>query len=448
MSAEASSLRRWPEAKVIVLLIAAIVLYARIQIYPLLARAPGGPIASAAHANDFKHLYLGSWLIANDVSPYDRNAMLASAGGAFPNGRPAFPHDLAVRVSTVHGGRAAAARVVAISTRSGGRFRSSTTSRSCSLWDCSRSSRHQGGGYSRFQFCCSRFRSAPSCNARTTPDNSTCCCCSDTRLWRGQQRHAPRVGRRGLVAAFAALFKLSPGILGVTYLLRRRWFDAGVMTAAGIALLLGSFLFAPPDMYLKFLPELRDMSYGHSTWADLGQHFWRDPYNQSINAFLHRTLVYFEGSGITPWAWKTPRTANHLTIVASLAILGAFACACFKSPRTRAAERAVLAAAITASLLLPSLMWDHYLVQLAAPVGLLLWPGDDSIRSGRMQRVVAVISIVVAVIAALWIQLDAEQFRSGIGLAVMSLKLWPVLAVFVLAISCALAERPRLEAAA
>jgi hypothetical protein len=447
MSAEASSLRRWPEAKVIVLLIAAIVLYARIQIYPLLARAPGGPIASAAHANDFKHLYLGSWLIANDVSPYDRNAMLASAGERSQTEDPRFrtilpyvylpftgvvlrplaslqfPHAVAAFQIVNHIALMLALGLLAQLAPPGRRL----FAFSILLFALSLSAVLQ------------RQNNAGQLNVLLLLGYALVAWATEART--------PR-WTTGLVAAFAALFKLSPGILGVTYLLRRRWFDAGVMTAAGIALLLGSFLFAPPDMYLKFLPELRDMSYGHSTWADLGQHFWRDPYNQSINAFLHRTLVYFEGSGITPWAWKTPRTANHLTIVASLAILGAFACACFKSPRTRAAERAVLAAAITASLLLPSLMWDHYLVQLAAPVGLLLWPGDDSIRSGRMQRVVAVISIVVAVIAALWIQLDAEQFRSGIGLAVMSLKLWPVLAVFVLAISCALAERPRLEAAA
>jgi len=444
MNAAALPLRSWSNPKVIVLLIVAVILYARVQVYPLLKNVPGGPVASASHANDFKHIYLGSWLIANDVSPYDRQAMLASAGERSqtedPRFRTVLPYvylpftGVVMRpLSSLTFANAVAAfqiinhialllalGLLAQLAPQGRRLPAFgvlllALSMSAALY------RQNNAGQLNVLLLLGYALVAWGTEART-------------RRW-----------FTGLVAAFFALFKLAPGILGLLFLLRKRWIDAGVMTIAGILLLLGSFLFAPPDMYLKYLPELGDMSYGKSTWADLGQHFWRDPYNQSINAFLHRVLVYFEGSGITPWSMQTPRTANHLTWVASLGILGALALTCTKAPCTRAGERAALAAAITASLLLPSLMWDHYLVQLVAPVALLLWPGDDSIRSRRTNQLVLGSAVAVAVIAALWIPLEAEQFRSGAGLLVMSLKLWPVIAVFVLACACALAERPPAE---
>lgn len=441
MSTDGPKERARVDVKVLILLLAALVAYVVIQVSPLLARAPGGPVASAAHANDFKHIYLGAWLIGNDVSPYDRHAMLASAGERSQTEDPRFrtilpyvylpftgvvlrplaslqfPHAVVAFQFINHVSLLLALGLLAQLAPERRRLLAFAIlllamSVSAALY---------------------RQNNSGQLNVLLLLGFALVAWLTEARV--------PRWAA-GSCAAFFALFKLSPGILGLVFLLRRRWFDAGVMTLAGIALLLVSFLFASPEMYAKFLPELADMGYGRSTWADLGQHFWRDPYNQSINAFLHRTLVYFDGSGITPWSMRTPRTANHLTMVASLFVLSAFAITAIRAPRTHAAERAVLAAAVCASLLLPSLMWDHYLVQLAAPAALLLWPGSDSIRRCGLNRAVIATCAVCAAVAAAWIPLDAGRLRSGFGLVIMSLKLWPVLTMFVLALICARAERP------
>jgi len=228
----------------------------------------------------------------------------------------------------------------------------------------------------------------------------------------------------GGATAFFALFKLTPGVLLPWFLLRGRT-RAAIAFVVGCAVLsLLSLVVVSPKFYLEFFPQLGRMGYGRSTWENLGQTFWRDPYNQSFNALFHRIGVAREGSGVTPWFDFGPKVANALTWLVTLALGAGFAIAA-RSRNVRA-ERASLACAICFSLLAPALMWDHYLVQLLAPAALLWWNG-----TGYGEKAGIGIAMLAA---ALPLPLDHDFFRSGPALILGSTKLLPPLILFALSV--------------
>jgi hypothetical protein len=233
----------------------------------------------------------------------------------------------------------------------------------------------------------------------------------------------------GFIAAFLMLFKLSPGILLFYFLLRKEWKNAAWMIAWAVVLTGISVGIYGLQRHLEYLPVLSDMGYGKSTWSQ-DQTFWRDPYNQSINALMHRLLVERPGSGITPWLTLSAGAANALTWLASMVILVLFFVETWKSRVMRGMSAApAFALAVCASLLLPSIMWDHYLVQLLVP-GVLL----TAASAGPPARRWAIPAIGLSfVVISLWVAQDAEAFRQGAGLLVTSIKLVPVLVLFLTA---------------
>jgi len=211
----------------------------------------------------------------------------------------------------------------------------------------------------------------------------------------------------GFVAAFLAMFKLTPGIFLIWFLLRgeyrRAAWMAGMM-AGMVAIGVGTFGL---DRHLEFLPVLRDMGYGRSTWAEHGQTFFRDTFNQSFNALFHRQLG------------GSPTLANGLTWVASLSILGLFA---WHGIRRRGAPLgASFSAAVAVSLLVPSILWDHYLVQLLLPIVILA----TTARGWRLWSLVACAALV-----SVWIPFDDMAPNS----VLQNAKLLPVLWVFGMAV--------------
>jgi hypothetical protein len=247
----------------------------------------------------------------------------------------------------------------------------------------------------------------------------------------------------GGTAALAALFKLSPGILLLWFVLTGRRREAAWMIGVGAVVGLLSATLAGWGTTLHFLPLLRDMGYGRSTWGEHGMAFWRDPFNQSLNSFLHHVLVGFGES--RPWLEAGAAAANGLTVAAALALLAATARAAWSSRGSGSGgafdgrQRASFSAAVLASLLLPSLMWDHYLVQAILPC-LVLWA-----VGGRRAKVVIATALVLfslnlnfgegwmgsRLLALPPVRLPAGE---GVGWLVTSLKLWPVLALFALAV--------------
>ncbi len=294
----------------------------------------------------------------------------------------------------------------------------------------------------------------------------------------------------GAAAAFAAMFKLSPGILFFWFLAERRRREAAWMAVFCLLFLAASFPLAGPRTHAAFLPVLREMGYGKSTWAAHGQHFFRDPYNQSMNSFYHHAFAKYQppaglpGDGIRPWADLGVRAANTFTILDTLALVLAAAWLVWPFPQARkttkdtaSANEAPASAGdpkghstsdadnpqltthhspltthnpqltthnspsllpldsvmryamfVTLSLLIPSLMWDHYVVQLVI-VYLALARLFVERRVGLGPQLIWAAIIIVN---GSGIALDAPEFQSGAGILAMSTKLWATLAVWFL----------------
>jgi len=317
----------------------------------------------------------------------------------------------------------------------------------------------------------------------------------------------------GAVAAFAFLFKLMPGILLIYFACRWVWAlssrearaGKGYLAAAVSMVVFSAVLSAASIMWVgwgrhvAFAPLLRDMSYGRSTWAEFGQHFYRDPTNQSFNSLFHHLLVMPTGKETTPWLVLGPAWANALTLLAAalcwllVAWVEARACRRRRAEsalgRTSNAMRPSRASAtyslfILLGLLTPSIYWDHYavialwpllacyarlspkarpaalavMILLALPLGSFLGRSLVLLALTLLAGFAAIVFLLVCrgrhgLFAALWgiaaamlaarFPFDLGPFRQGAGLLAMSLTLWGTLLLFAL---CLVSSRQTDEA--
>jgi alpha-1,2-mannosyltransferase len=228
----------------------------------------------------------------------------------------------------------------------------------------------------------------------------------------------------GLIAAFLMLFKISPGIFLIYFLLRRQWGRAGWMVAwaGGLMLLMvGLYGF---DRHLEFLPILKDMGFGKSTWGALGHTFWRDDYNLSLNSLFHRLFVQYPGWDMVPWVSLSSKIANALTWAVALGLLSLFGYTIWKARGKGRDEAPAFAVAVCASLLLPSIMWDHYLVQFYLPAMIMFFV----LKSLGWRSVV----LLMVVVASLPLHINDAFYHSGMGLLLGHVKLLSVLTIFVI----------------
>lgn len=436
---------------------AALALYALLQVYPLLATRGGWQ-------NDFKHLYVGSYLLWTGGNPYDEMelrgtaAILAAEDARLERILPyvylpftglvlgplsKMPFGVAVQVwlqlnhLLLLGGLALAAWA-------GG-------------WRWEWKGVALLGAAVAFNYTVFRQNSAGQLNA-VLFFGAALLYIGIVRQW--------KPWLLGLIAALLMLFKITPGIFLIYFLLTRRWREA-VWMAGWAALMMGACLLVVGwSVHAAFLPLLAEMGFGQSTWAHLDHTFWRDPYNQSVNSFLHHVLVPWEG--FRPWIAAGAGVANALSMAFALGVLGVLGWrlwaegapveASADTPRRRPA--AGFSMAVMASLLVPSLMWDHYLVQALLPA-VLLWnaapAGREPLFRGLIAGCVALFSLGIefgagllhpgiieqplALLSGGTVRLPAlelpgwEPARS----VLMSLKLWPAIGLFGLAVWASIA---------
>ena len=244
----------------------------------------------------------------------------------------------------------------------------------------------------------------------------------------------------GVVLGFAAMFKLAPGLFLLFFLLRRRWRALGAMALACAALLAVSVVAVGWRVHLEFLPMLRQMGYGHSTWEEWGATFWKDPANQSLNSLFTHLMV--RGNGIAaPWVHWGQAAANGATIATALLLVAAFIAAAmrhvpdpwaevrvpraFERGNLTVQESALYMATILLSLLIPSLMWDHYLLLAVLPAAWLV----RALAEARRPRALAAAVVLYALTAMPW-RFDSPLFQAGGGVLLMSVKLLPALGLF------------------
>lgn len=245
----------------------------------------------------------------------------------------------------------------------------------------------------------------------------------------------------GGILGFAALFKLTPGLFLFYFLLRRRWHALASMAAACVILLGISLAFTGREIHARFLTILPQMGYGHSVWEEHNATFWKDPWNQSVNSFMTHIMV--SGNKVaSPWLAMSQQTANRLTIIVS-ALLCALFIWCVKSQKRTGvagdemtvADEAGYMGAIALALLLPSLMWDHYLLLLVLPASWL------ACYYGLRRRwmLLAVVCVLYGAASAPW-HFDSPLFQAGWAVPLMSMKLFPVLGMYVMCCGAAKTE--------
>lgn len=255
----------------------------------------------------------------------------------------------------------------------------------------------------------------------------------------------------GLFLGVGFAWKIAPALLIAALGPLRRWRALAWGCAISLALLGVSVMVYGWPVHRAALPVLGQMGYGQSTWAEFGNDFYRDPYNQSPNSLMHHLLT--KNPYTKPWVEASPTLANRLTMVVSLILAGLWLVQAWRrvwiSPQfpirnaqLKAAGQAgedarapgdipqsvppLFFAATLAMLLLPSLMWDHYAVQ-ALPA--LLWV-FGSAAVGRSAWRATLAFLILALIVAPWIHV-APAWTHGAGILLMSMRLWPVLGLYL-----------------
>jgi hypothetical protein len=441
----------------IVCLLASIVLFYLLQLNPILGRNESG--APKSNQNDFKHIYLGALLLSEGQSPYDRELIYTLAlaegssdprfvsvddqGQVVPRVLPyvylPFTGIVFIPLTLVSFHQAANIFMFlnalflfagfACLTRAERLPFSAGTVALCALPVL-------------LNFSVFRNATAGQLNAVLFFGAS---------LLYLQLSQTRRPWLSGLIAALLMLFKITPGVFLLWFLLSRRWAEAGWMIALSLGITLACALVVGFGTHLQFLPVLADMGFGKSTWGDVGYTFWRDPFNQSINSFFHHILVPWPG--MTPWIDSTPFMANALTWCCALLILLGFASTVWLKTCSKEftdSERLGFSAAVLAGLLAPSIMWDHYLIQALLPA-FVLWCVAGRKTCNRRKLLLRGVVILFWVISSLGFDPGSGILHTGIfgvanivhgrfrlpfaegpfGLIWMSLKLWPTLLLFI-----------------
>jgi len=239
-----------------------------------------------------------------------------------------------------------------------------------------------------------------------------------------EQKLSPLVGG---ITAFATLFKISPGVLFLYFLWKRQWKNLLWSMIFLLIFSLCSVVWVGVDVHKEFLPVLRQMSYGRSTWEDSGQDFYRDPFNQSFNSLFHHLVA--PNPYTRPWWNLSPEAANTLTIFVSLLLIVLVLLR--TCPRVKEIvpdkEKRDYALFIMLSLFIPSLCWDHYFVQMLWPV---LCLAGLIAQNRRLPLCLAFSAALIAL--AIPYNFTNPLFHSGPGILLMSLKLWAALVIFLL----------------
>jgi hypothetical protein len=236
----------------------------------------------------------------------------------------------------------------------------------------------------------------------------------------------------GVVLGLAAAFKIAPLFFLMPLFGLRRWRAVGGLGLGFAVTNLVAMVLFGTEVHREALPVLSNMGYGQSTWSQFGMDFYRDPFNQSVNALMHH--LFTENPYTTPWMNLGPGLANGLTWMVSLFMLGGFAVLLgirFFGTQTGIhltdeswgeRESSLYLLGVLLMLMLPSLLWDHYCLQV---LPIIFWmTGREAGRGGALRS--ASLLAAFAFLAFPWIH-TAEAFRQGPGILLMSFRLWGLL---------------------
>ncbi len=234
------------------------------------------------------------------------------------------------------------------------------------------------------------------------------------------------IRNRSVMSAFALAsgfaWKISPALLIACMFPMRRPRIAILGILFSVALLIASMLVVDIRTYGESIGMISQMRYGHSTWEEFGNDFFRDPFNQSPNSLFHH--LFTDNPHTEPWISFPQQVADRLTLAVSVLLLFIWIHAALNIRRKD--PLSMFFGATLLMLMLPSLMWDHYVVQ-AMPALMWLFGQDRTLR--RPPRMACAL-LILACLGIPWNH-GQDEWRSGAGILWMSLRLWPVLALYL-----------------
>jgi len=235
----------------------------------------------------------------------------------------------------------------------------------------------------------------------------------------------------GAALGVVAAAKVAPAIFVIPFLLFQRRAFWGLIVSAivctGLAVAVCGW-----DQHAAYLDVLGAMSYGKSTWEQLGVTFHVEAANQAPSALLYRLLS--ENPKTSPIV-NAPHLAYWLSVATSLLVLAG---AIWGSYRAKENLCEIFMLWIYPMLLIPSLCWDHYFTQLLLPIWWLAWTWR-----GKADRRVWVFAVAVAVICVPY-NFESEWWKSGLGIFGATLKGFAAIALYLLTLQHVVRNRDHL----
>ncbi|MCX7918307.1 MAG: DUF2029 domain-containing protein [bacterium] len=232
----------------------------------------------------------------------------------------------------------------------------------------------------------------------------------------------------GMILGIATLIKLFPGLF-ILFFLWKREYKLAVAALATIIILVGlSLAIQGIQLYQDYGTILAQMNYGRSTWSEFQQRFDVEPANQSIHALLLRLFV---SNPVTTPVINLPVLAKLLSILFSIILLGV--CIWLTYPREKmepimSSLQLEFSLILITALLIPSLLWDHYLVYFFL---ILLWLIDYWFKSSNFSIKSIIYTSILYLIMAIPYNFWSRELNSGFGIFLMSLKLYPVILIWL-----------------
>jgi len=245
----------------------------------------------------------------------------------------------------------------------------------------------------------------------------------------------------GTLLGLAAALKVFPALLIVMLFWRRRFRAAWAALGCAILLTLGAAAVAGFGVTLDYLGLVKQMGYGSSTWSHLGQSYHIAPANQSPAALITRLLSVDSNSGLYGVA-SMPALAKLLSMATAVTLL-VLSLVLTRSRRgsrdvSGNDDRLVFGLFVLTALLVPSLMWDHYLTIALLPAVLYLGSLDRAEPGSASLLLTALGVFLINVPFNFW----NPVFTQGWAVALSSVKLLGVMILFgVLAVRVYKQER-------
>ena len=189
----------------------------------------------------------------------------------------------------------------------------------------------------------------------------------------------------GFFLGAATLIKLYPGLFIIYYAVRKDYKTVISALTTIVVLIIASMLVWGTKPYIEYAGIIQSMSYGQSVWADTGEVFHVSEANQSLHALCAHL---FTVNPVTTPIMESPLLAKLLSTLFSIGVLLSAVWIAYRQTNTPsgvAREQSLFGFILLSALLVPSLMWDHYLVFIPIILVFLLYSMTEQQPTGTMR---------------------------------------------------------------